>query len=503
MDLMRVFNLLLFSVLNYVLLLKSPVAAQIRPSNQKAIRLVSPSANRTISISSLITPQTDYTLSLPAQMGNPGQALAVQSQQNGINQLIWNSYLTAQEGWTMNGNNTSDAWDGTSGSRIGTSSNQDLVFVTNSQERIRLTKTGFLGLGTSSPQSLAEINGNTDVNGTLAVGDQLLPGNMVADGNSYYPAVGIQKNVASASSTTPRTIAVLGQVIGTGKFDNRLMGGAFFALSDASNTQSLGQMRSMQAWSVHAGTGSMISAWGSYNVVTNRSTGIIQNAYGAVSGVENGSTGTINKLHAQSIEAWNNRGGRIDTLFGLTVSVYNSNTSSSIGAVYGISVGKGLISTTNGTHFWRNTGTIDYSYGIYLDESIDVGSNRYALYSRSRSSSRLSGHLELGNIDNNAAELRMMEPSSFGDNYTSLKAQPQSATIQLTLPAVTPLAGQYLCASQSNPTQLEWKTPQLIATSMSTVERDALNSPTAGLIIFNTDTSRHQGYNGRGWYDLY
>ena len=65
-------------------------------------------------------------------MGNPGQALAVQSQQNGINQLIWNSYLTAQEGWTMNGNNTSDAWDGTSGSRMGTSSNQDLVFVTNS-----------------------------------------------------------------------------------------------------------------------------------------------------------------------------------------------------------------------------------------------------------------------------------------------------------------------------------------------------------------------------------
>jgi hypothetical protein len=111
--------------------------------------------------------------------------------------------------------------------------------------------------------------------------------------------------------------------------------------------------------------------------------------------------------------------------------------------------------------------------------------------------------LELGNIDNNAAELRLMEPSSFGDNYTSLKAQPQSVTIQLTLPSVAPLVGQYLCASQSNPSQLEWKTPQLIATSMTTIERDALNSPTAGLIIFNTDTSHHQGYNGRGWYDLY
>ena len=477
--------------------------AQMRPSIQKSIRLVSPANNRSISITSLTNPQTDYTLSLPTQMGTPGQVIAIQSQQNGINQLCWNSVLTAQEGWTLFGNNTSDAWDGSAGARMGTTSNQDLVFVTNAQERSRFTKTGFFGLGTTNPQSQLEVNGHADINGSLSVGDQLMPGNMTADGNNYFPAMGVQKNVATATSTTPRTIAVLGQVIGTGKFDNRLMGGAFFALTDPSNTHSLGQIRAMQAWSVHAGTGSMISAWASYNVVVNRNTGIIQNAYGTVCGVENGSTGTINKLHAQSIEAWNNRGGRVDTLFGLTVSVYNSNPNSTIGAVYGISVGKGLISTTNGNHFWKNTGTIDYSYGIYLDESIDVGVNRYALYSRSRSVSRFSGHLELGNIDNNAAELRLLEPSSYGDNYTSLRAQPQPYSIQLTLPSIAPLAGQYLSASQLNPTQLEWKTPGLIASNMSTVERDAITSPAIGLIIFNTDTTRHQGYNGRGWYDLY
>ena len=491
------------TVLISSLLIANSLKGQVRPSIQKSIRLVSPANNRSISISSLANPQTDYTLSLPPQLGTPGQVIAVQSQQNGVNQLTWSSVLTTQEGWTIYGNNTTDAWDGTAGARLGTTSNQDLVFVTNAQEKSRLTKTGFFGLGTSNPQSPLEVNGHADINGSIAVGDQLTPANMVADGINYFPAVGVQKNVVTSSSATPRTIAVLGQVIGTGKFDNRLMGGAFFALSDPSNTQPLGQMRAMQAWSVHAGTGSMISAWGSYNVVTNRNTGIIQNAYGGVSGVENGSTGTINKLHAQSIEAWNNRGGRLDTLFGLTVSVYNSNPSSSIGAVYGISVGKGLISTTNGTHFWRNSGTIDYSYGIYLDESIDVGTTRYALYSRSKSISRFSGHLELGNIDNNAAELRLMEPSSFGENYTSLKAQPQSYSIQLTLPSITPSAGQYLSASQSNPTQLEWKTPVLVASNMSTAERDAITLPTIGLIIFNTDTSRHQGYNGRGWHDLY
>ena len=479
------------------------VAGQIRPSKQRSVQFASPNNNRFITISSLANPVSDYTLSLPSQMGVPGQSLSILSQQNGVNQLTWNSVLTAQDGWTLAGNPTVDAWDGNSGARLGTTSNQDLVFISNGIERSRLTKTGFVGIATSNPQSLFEVNGHADVNGSLAVGDLLSPGSMVADGNSYYPALGVQKNVTTATSSTPRTIAVLGQAIGLGKFDNRLMGGAFFAMSDASNSQSLGQMRALQAWTVHAGTGSLTGGWASYNVVTNRSTGIIQNAYGGVNGVENGSSGTINKLHGQSIEVWNNRGGRIDTVFGLTLSVYNSNTSSSIGAVFGISIGKGLISTTNGTHFWRNTGVIDYSYGIYLDESIDVGTNRFALYSRSKSLSRFSGSIELANTDNSATELKFMEPNSSGDHFTSFRAQSQNTSIQLTLPATAPIAGQYLAANNTNPLLLEWKSPTLVASNFTTIERDAIVNPALGLIIFNTDSARHQGYNGRGWYDLY
>lgn len=476
---------------------------QIRPSIQKTIRIVSPNNNRAVSITSMVDPVADYTLSLPTQMGSTGQSLSIFSQQNGVSQLAWNSVLSAQDGWTLAGNATADAWDGSNGAKLGTTTNQDLVFITNGQERFRLSKNGMVGIATTTPQSLFDVNGHADINGSLAVGDLLSPGSMVADGNNYFPALGVQKNVATAITSTPRTIAVLGQVVGTGKFDNRLMGGAFFAMTDAANAQSLGQMRSLQSWTIHSGSGNLTIAWGTYSVVTNRNTGVIQNAYGAVSGVENGSTGTINKLHAQSIEAWNNRGGRIDTLFGLTVSVYNNNVNSSIGAVYGISVGKGLISTTNGTHFWRNTGTIDYSYGIYLDESIDVGFNRYAIFSRSKSLSRFSGTLELGNIDNNPSELRWLEPSSSGDHFTSIKAQPQNYSIQLSLPSLAPLPGQYLTAGNVNPTLLEWKSLSLIASNFTSLERDNLVSPPLGLIIFNTDTARHQGYNGRGWYDLY
>lgn len=479
------------------------VRGQVRPLLQKTIRLTSINGNRYVSLEPPTDPLSSYTISLPSDKGLPGQVLSVQSIQGNTSQLNWSAVLNAQTGWSLNGNNTADAWDGNTGARVGTTSNQDLVMVTSAQERLRLSKNGNIGIATSSPQSLLEVNGNADFNGSIAIGEQQIPGVMTADGVNYYPGVGVQKNVTTATSSTPRTIALLAQTIGTGKFDNRIMGGAFFTMSDASNTQALGQMRSLQAWAVHAGTGILTSGWGSYQVVTNRSTGTIQNAYGCVSGVENGSTGTINKLHGHSFEIWNNRGGRVDTAFGLTVSVYNNHASSSIGAVYGISIGKGLISTTNGTHFWRNLGTIDYSYGLYIDESIDIGINRYAIYSKSKSISRFSGHLELGNIDNNAVELRLLEPSSAGSNFTSFKAQAQTTDIVWVLPASSPLPGQILTAGTAVSTQLEWKTPTCIAVSMTTIERDALLTPTPGLIIFNTDTLRHQGYNGRGWYDLY
>jgi len=38
---------------------------------------------------------------------------------------------------------------------------------------------------------------------------------------------------------------------------------------------------------------------------------------------------------------------------------------------------------------------------------------------------------------------------------------------------------------------------------ITTTERDALSGLTGGEIIFNTTTSKHQGYDGTTWNDLY
>jgi len=38
---------------------------------------------------------------------------------------------------------------------------------------------------------------------------------------------------------------------------------------------------------------------------------------------------------------------------------------------------------------------------------------------------------------------------------------------------------------------------------MTTTQRDAISSPAAGLIVYNTTTNKHQGYNGSTWNDFY
>jgi hypothetical protein len=39
--------------------------------------------------------------------------------------------------------------------------------------------------------------------------------------------------------------------------------------------------------------------------------------------------------------------------------------------------------------------------------------------------------------------------------------------------------------------------------SMTTTQRDAISSPTAGMMVYNTTVNKHQGYNGTIWNDFY
>lgn len=57
-----------------------------------------------------------------------------------------------------------------------------------------------------------------------------------------------------------------------------------------------------------------------------------------------------------------------------------------------------------------------------------------------------------------SSQIRLLEPSASGTNYSAFTAQTQSANIVYTLPASAPTTGQVLTAG-STPTTLQWSTP--------------------------------------------
>lgn len=51
--------------------------------------------------------------------------------------------------------------------------------------------------------------------------------------------------------------------------------------------------------------------------------------------------------------------------------------------------------------------------------------------------------------------------------------------------------------------ELSSTTQGFLPPRMTSTQRDAISSPAAGLIIYNTTTNKHQGYNGSTWNDFY
>ncbi len=101
---------------------------------------------------------------------------------------------------------------------IGTTDNKDVVFKTNSFERVRITKDGWVGIGTTTPLAAMQIKGQIIID-TLSTGDITTDKILVADINgkvkSVYPTVltsSVQKKVyyvASNGQTNFVTPAVI------------------------------------------------------------------------------------------------------------------------------------------------------------------------------------------------------------------------------------------------------------------------------------------------------
>jgi hypothetical protein len=121
---------------------------------------------------------------------------------------------TTTTNWSLLGNAGTTA--GTN--FLGTIDNKDVVFKTNSFERVRITKDGWIGIGTATPQAALQIKGQLIID-TLTLGDINMDKVLVADATGKVRAVSpasfspsVQKKLLIVSYTgqtnftTPSTI---------------------------------------------------------------------------------------------------------------------------------------------------------------------------------------------------------------------------------------------------------------------------------------------------------
>jgi hypothetical protein len=121
---------------------------------------------------------------------------------------------SANNNWSLFGNSGTNPTT----NFLGTTDNKDVVFKTNSFERMRVTKDGWVGIGTVIPKAALEVKGQLMID-TLTLGDINTDKILVADATGKVKAVspsaftsGVQKKTLLAAFTgqtnftTPSTI---------------------------------------------------------------------------------------------------------------------------------------------------------------------------------------------------------------------------------------------------------------------------------------------------------
>lgn len=156
----------------------------------------------------------NYTLRLPATLGGAGSLMYMTGTASQLDWLaastngfilslsgglpVWVDPATiGSAGWALSGNSIVSAYNGTTGSFIGTTNTQPLIiattntvtpqligFYTNNTERARLTSAGELLLGTTTPISLLTVNGETYSHSFLTRTNAAKPA--YAEGRVFY-----------------------------------------------------------------------------------------------------------------------------------------------------------------------------------------------------------------------------------------------------------------------------------------------------------------------------
>jgi hypothetical protein len=232
---------------------------------------------------------------------------------------------------------------------------------------------------------------------------------------------------ANNASTTPGAITLLS---GT-KTTTNGNGGAFDILTGAGFGSGNGG-----TLNITSGAGGSSAAGGTINI-TSGNAGGGNNAGGAITTTSGSGSGSA-------------AGGNI---------AINGGTGGSTGTGASISLTSGSGGATSG-----NSGNVSLNVGTVVSGSL----GRIAL-------AGTGGNVTVGG-GTTASELRFLEPSGSGTNYTAFKAQAQSADVTYTLPNADGSANQFLKTNGSG--SLSWAAPSSVVQTLSSNFTDVSNTTT-------------------------
>ncbi len=187
------------------------------------------------------------------------------------------SYLTVNEtgdvilnaltkGWELKGNLGTDPLT----DFIGTTDNTDLVFKTDNTEHLRITSFGFVGIGTETPQSALDVNGDIAINWIPFIRYIMGDGNSIAVGDHALFNNNEQANIAIGDNA-------IGNLIGYESENVAIGFGALNSMISWNSNTSVGT----QAGAYNNTYQPWLESWNSnsfFGFYATTSTGVIENA---------------------------------------------------------------------------------------------------------------------------------------------------------------------------------------------------------------------------------
>lgn len=248
--------------------------------------------------------------------------------------------------------------------------------------------------GNESVSGTLGVTGNTTLSGTLGVtGTSTFTGFMGVGGSAVDPTVVV--NLANTGAYGGDGVTRYGYSADLTATDLSNVTAGYFSAGSSYGVSGADHnvLTGLDVHTNFSGAGRVDNSQGVYIQVANSSTGNMKDAYGIynqilgynVAGTSGPTTNAIlyygDLVNASSSNSYQSASifhGKIRTLGG----------TSGYGTAYGLNLSG-----------WSTPGaTVTTSYGIYMDNSIDIGTTKYALYSDSNSNSYIKTNLGLGTV---------------------------------------------------------------------------------------------------------